>query len=94
MLHPTKTSLKVILLKHTTQFLIMVAATLACTQVIPEVQHDDPVYTYARQRVEEARRQKATQMPAWLKKNREVLRDAMAAVAQKSFEETGIWFLS
>jgi len=73
---------------------LLVVVVSACTQVTPEDQHADPVYTFARQHVEENRRQQATQMPAWLKENREVLRDQMAVVAQKSFKETGIWFLA
>ena len=54
----------------------------------------DPGYLFSRQRVEETRRQQATRMPAWLKQNRDAYRDRLAAQAQKSFEETGIWFLS
>lgn len=33
-------------------------------------------------------------MPVWLRKNRDAFRDRLAVVAQKSFEETGIWFLA
>ncbi|MEN8226714.1 MAG: hypothetical protein ABFS38_01060 [Bacteroidota bacterium] len=77
-------------------FLMLVVVVPACTQKVTthEDQQDDPIYTFARQRVEETRRQQVTQMPAWLKANREVLRDQMALVAQRSFEETGIWFLA
>ena len=60
---------------YATLFLILVVVAPACTQVTPEDQHADPIYTFARQRVEETRRQQATQMPAWLKENREVLCD-------------------
>lgn len=52
------------------------------------------VYAFARQRVEETRRQKPTKMPAWLKTNRDAYRDRMVAAAQKCYEETGIWFLA
>lgn len=54
----------------------------------------DPICAFARQRVEETRRQQTTRMPAWLKKNRDAFRDRLAEVAQKSFEQTGIWFLA
>ncbi len=33
-------------------------------------------------------------MPVWLKANRDAYRDRLAAVAQKSFAQTGIWFLA
>lgn len=52
------------------------------------------VYAFARQRVKETRRQKITRMPAWLKNNRNAYRDRMAAIAQESYEQTGIWFLA
>lgn len=55
---------------------------------------DDPVYRYARKRVEETGRQQKTRMPVWLKNNRNLVRDHLAAAAEKSFEETGIWFLA
>ena len=54
----------------------------------------DPIYVFARQRVEEARRQRTAKMPVWLKKNRDAYRDRLAAAAQESFEQTGIWFLA
>ncbi|MCK4853841.1 MAG: hypothetical protein KAT31_06260, partial [Bacteroidales bacterium] len=79
---------------YATLFLMLIVVSTACTQVTPADPQADPIYTFARQRIEETRRQQMTQMPAWLKKNREVLRDQMAVVAQKSFEETGIWFLA
>ena len=52
------------------------------------------IHDYARARVEEARRKDPSTMPAWLKANRDAYRDRMAAAAQKSFEQTGIWFLA
>ena len=79
---------------YATLFLMLIVVAPACTQVTNEDQQADPIYTFARQSVEETRRQQATQMPAWLKENRELLRDQMAVVAQKSFAETGIWFLA
>ncbi len=54
----------------------------------------DSIYTFARQQVEETRRQQATPMPTWLKKNRDAYRDRLAVAAQASFEQTGIWFLA
>jgi len=54
----------------------------------------DTIYAFARQRVEETRRQQVTKMPVWLKENRDAYRDRLAAVAQASFEQTGIWFLA
>lgn len=51
-------------------------------------------YTFARQRVEAARRQTPTKMPAWLKEQRAAYLNRMLSAAQKSFEETGIWFLA
>lgn len=53
-----------------------------------------PGHTFARQQVEAVRRQKAAKMPAWLKKHRDAYRDRLAAIAQKSCAETGIWFLA
>ena len=79
---------------YATLFLMLTVVFPACTQVTDEDPQADPIYTFARQRVEETRRQQLTQMPVWLRENREVLRDQMALVAQKSFEETGIWFLA
>jgi hypothetical protein len=67
---------------YATLFLMLIVVSTACTQVTPADPQADPIYTFARQRIEEARRQQMTQMPAWLKKNREVLRDQMAVVAQ------------
>ena len=54
----------------------------------------DAIYAFARQRIEETRRQQITKMPAGLKKNREAYRDWLAAIAQKSYTQTGIWFLA
>jgi len=54
----------------------------------------NPIYRFARQRIEEARRQQTTTMPAWLKKNRDAYRDRLAAAARRSYEQTGIWFLA
>ena len=54
----------------------------------------DPIYDFARQRVEEARRQNKTKMPVWLKTNRDAYRDRLAAAAQESYKQTGIWFLA
>ena len=54
----------------------------------------DPIYQFARQRVEEARRQKMTKMPAWLKNNREAYRNRLASTAQECYEQTGIWFFA
>ncbi|MFV2069954.1 MAG: hypothetical protein ACC645_23555, partial [Pirellulales bacterium] len=51
-------------------------------------------YAFARQRVEEAGRPRTTRMPAWLKANRDAYRDRLAAVAQESFAQTGVWFLA
>ena len=82
------------MLIYATLFLMLIVVSPACTQVTPADPQADPIYTFARQRIEDTRRQQMTQMPAWLKKNREVLRDKLAVVAQKSFEETGIWFLA
>lgn len=56
--------------------------------------HPDPVYTFARRRVEETRRQQVSEMPAWLKHNRELFRDSLTRVAREAFEQTGIWFLA
>lgn len=67
---------------YATLFLMLIVVSTACTQVTPVDPQADPIYTFARQRIEETRRQQRTQMPAWLKKNREVLRDQMAVVAQ------------
>lgn len=55
---------------------------------------DDVKYAFARQRVEEARRQKITEMPIWLKNNRSTYRDKMRLLAQKCYEDIGIWFFA
>lgn len=52
------------------------------------------IYDYARQRIEEARRQKMTKVPGWLKRNRDAYRDRLGATAWKCHKETGIWFLA
>ncbi len=75
-------------------FSMAIAITPSCTQVTPEDQPTDLIYTFARQRVEETRRQQTTRMPAWLKENRNLFRDRLAVLAQESFEQTGIWFLA
>lgn len=54
----------------------------------------DSIYTFARQRVEDVRRQKMTKMPAWLKQNRDAYRDRLVAVALECYEQTGIWFVA
>lgn len=54
----------------------------------------DSVYTFARRQVEAVRRRKPSQMPAWLKKNRDAYRDRLVAAARKAYEQTGIWFLA
>jgi len=75
-------------------FSMVIAVTPSCTQLTSENQHTDPIYTFARQRVEETRRQQTTRMPAWLKENRNLLRERLAVIAQESFEQTDIWFLA
>lgn len=45
---------------------------------------------YARERVEEA----PTLMPTWLKRERDAYRDRLLALAEKSYSETGQWFLA
>jgi len=75
-------------------FSVLFVVAPTCTQVIPDDQPTDLVYTFARQRVEETRRQHITKMPAWLKKNRNLFRDRLSVIAQESFEQTGIWFLA
>ena len=54
----------------------------------------DSIYTFARQRVEEVRRQKMTKMPAWLKQHRDAYRDRLVAIALECYEQTGIWFVA
>ena len=75
---------------------LMLCMGLLCGFITPVHgdQQDDLIYTYARQRVEETGRQQKTMMPVWLKNNRNLVRDSLAASAIKSFEETGIWFLA
>jgi len=49
---------------------------------------------YARARIEEARRQTPSRMPAWLKRERHAYVGRLLAVAEKCHAETGHWFLA
>jgi len=54
----------------------------------------NPQYVYARRIVEEARRRRPGRMPEWLRRNREAYRDRLFAIARRSYEESGQWFLA
>ncbi|MFV2065430.1 MAG: hypothetical protein ACC645_00510 [Pirellulales bacterium] len=80
------------------QMVLLLAFFFGLSTVPPSASGAEPggdtIYAFARQRVEETRRQQTTKMPAWLKENRDAYRDRLAAVAQESYEQTGIWFLA
>lgn len=75
-------------------FVLLFIITQASKQMTSKKSETDPVYIYVRQQVEETRRQQVTKMPVWLKQNRDMFRDQLAKAAEKSFEETGIWFFA
>jgi hypothetical protein len=50
--------------------------------------------SYALARIKELRRQRPSRMPIWLKQKRDAYRDRLLALAEKSYADTGIWFLA
>lgn len=74
--------------------MILFGLVSACKKMVPADSEPDPVSVFAKQRVQENKRQQIAKMPQWLNDNREILRSQMVEIARKSFKETGIWFLA
>jgi len=85
---------KLLFLVIVSLLIILLGLTSENKKMASAVSEPDPVYIFARQRINENMRQQPAKMPQWLKENREILRLQMAEIAMKSFEETGIWFLA
>ncbi len=89
-----KNKFRVLFFTFFSLIIMLLVVTPAFPQKTSTGPKTDPVYVYSRQQVEETRRRQTTRMPAWLKENRNLVRDRLAVIAQESFEQTGIWFLA
>ncbi|RKD86373.1 hypothetical protein [Mangrovibacterium diazotrophicum] len=73
---------------------ILLGLMSSCKKTSQVESESDLAVVFAKQRVRENKRAQAAKMPDWLKENRQILHSRMIEMAQKSYEETGVWFFA